>query len=401
MYLPDWSPKRSPERGQYETELFLLILFAAMVSATVWTVDKLNLHDNDPQGFEDFLSRTLGLSSTREGDGPSVVGKFKITYWNGKEVTFWVPEDVWSASVVAGNEHGCDPWLVVATAFSESPQYNNSTPSDVGALGVWQFMLSTWLGLWESNPPPRTHIPSAADAACRYLTQIGAVDALDEGEERFVDAFAITPPVWNRHIHQARFVYKLTKELNERDKGTEQPPLLLGLVEMKWWSPIVIWYLDFLGILPDFGDAEGDPVDIPDVGNPGEFRMPYDSYVVTQGPHGQSYGHLAVDISAGKGATIKSPISGVVTAKFTDGLKNTVLVIENQRYRVTLMHGDYSVDRGDELTISDGVGSESNNGNTRDKNGNYCGTGSNCGYHTHLNVYDKEAGHNVYPLNLL
>ena len=31
---------------------------------------------------------------------------------------------------------------------------------------------------------------------------------------------------------------------------------------------------------------------------------PYDEYWVTQGPHGMSYGHMAIDLAAGKGAIV-------------------------------------------------------------------------------------------------
>jgi hypothetical protein len=43
-----------------------------------------------------------------------------------------------------------------------------------------------------------------------------------------------------------------------------------------------------------------------------DFAAPYDSYVLTQGPHGFSYGHAAIDLSGGKGSTIRSPINGIV-----------------------------------------------------------------------------------------
>lgn len=127
---------------------------------------------------------------------------------------------------------------------------------------------------------------------------------------------------------------------------------------------------------------------------------PYDTYFLTQGLHGQSYGHLAIDIASGKGSTIKSLINGTVTAVTTDQWANTILVIDNDRYQVTLYHGDYTVSVGDPVTIGQAIGFESNHGYTMDRWGNLC-AGRDCGYHTHLNVFDKQAGANVDPLTLI
>ena len=137
-------------------------------------------------------------------------------------------------------------------------------------------------------------------------------------------------------------------------------------------------------------------------GDPAAIDWPYDHYTVTQGIHGASYGQMAIDIAAGKGAKIKSPISGVVTERYTDQWGNPTLVIENDVYQVTLLHGNYSVDVGEQLKIGQRIGSESNQGYTFDMQGNACwGAGRDCGYHTHLNIYDKRAGSNVNPFDVL
>jgi murein DD-endopeptidase MepM/ murein hydrolase activator NlpD len=130
------------------------------------------------------------------------------------------------------------------------------------------------------------------------------------------------------------------------------------------------------------------------------FMAPYDDYVVTQGLHGFSYGHMAVDLAAGKGTSIKSPINGKVTANYLDYLGNTTLVIENSKYKVTLLHGIYNVEVGDLLTAGQFVGTESNLGNTTDMFGISC-RGRECGFHTHLNVYHKVKQKNINPLNLI
>lgn len=137
------------------------------------------------------------------------------------------------------------------------------------------------------------------------------------------------------------------------------------------------------------------------VDNPTAFEAPYHSYVVSQGPHGFSYGHMAVDLAAGEGTTILSPINGVITELYTDQYGNPTLIIENEVYRVTLMHGDYFVTIGQKVSLGEAIGSESNHGYTMDMYGNLCWGRSGCGYHTHLNVFDKRLGTNVNPLNLL
>lgn len=134
--------------------------------------------------------------------------------------------------------------------------------------------------------------------------------------------------------------------------------------------------------------------------DPTLFAAPYDHYLITQGPHGFSYGHMAIDIAAGKGAEIKSPINGVVTALYIDEWGNPTLVIENDTYQVTLLHGKYTVQVGDEVQIGHVVGKESNQGFTTDLSGRSCWN-RDCGYHTHLNVFDKRLGANVNPLDLI
>ncbi|HSQ27412.1 MAG TPA: M23 family metallopeptidase [Anaerolineales bacterium] len=134
--------------------------------------------------------------------------------------------------------------------------------------------------------------------------------------------------------------------------------------------------------------------------DPRAFASPYDDFDLTQGPHGASYGHLAIDIAGGNGAPIKSPINGVISALYTDEWGNTTLVVENDVYQVMFLHGLYSVSLGDTVQTGDLLGTESNQGNTVDAYGQSC-RGRDCGYHTHLNVFDKILGENVNPLNLI
>jgi murein DD-endopeptidase MepM/ murein hydrolase activator NlpD len=134
--------------------------------------------------------------------------------------------------------------------------------------------------------------------------------------------------------------------------------------------------------------------------DPAAIAPPYDKFVVTQGPHGYSYGQMAIDIAAGKGATIKSPIDGIVTRLYTDPYGNPTLIIENDIYRVTLLHGKYTVTVGEHVDLGQPVGVESNKGLTTDMQGRSC-KGRKCGYHTHINIFDKRVGKNVNPLQVL
>ena len=130
------------------------------------------------------------------------------------------------------------------------------------------------------------------------------------------------------------------------------------------------------------------------------ISAPYDQYTLTQGPHGFSYGHMAIDIVAGKGAVIKSPINGRVTASYVDQYGNPTLVIENDIYQITLLHGIYTVAVDEEVKLGQPVGTESNLGYTTDWWGRSC-RNRDCGYHTHLNIFDKRIGGNINPLDVI
>jgi murein DD-endopeptidase MepM/ murein hydrolase activator NlpD len=130
------------------------------------------------------------------------------------------------------------------------------------------------------------------------------------------------------------------------------------------------------------------------------IAAPYEHYTITQGPHGFSYGHMAIDLAAGKGAAIKSPINGTATALYIDQWGNPTLVIENDYYQVTMLHGKYKVEVGQEVELGQMVGKESNLGYTTDMYGYSC-RDRDCGYHTHLNIFDKRIGANINPLDVI
>jgi murein DD-endopeptidase MepM/ murein hydrolase activator NlpD len=144
------------------------------------------------------------------------------------------------------------------------------------------------------------------------------------------------------------------------------------------------------------------PNDVPSIQvDPTAFSAPYEDYVLTQGLHGYSYGHMAIDLASGKDTPILSPIYGVISALYTDQYGNPTLVIENEIYKVTLLHGNYNVSVGEVVSLGQPVGVESNQGYTTDYAGNPCYGRDGCGFHTHMNVFDQRIGTNVNPLDLI
>ena len=153
--------------------------------------------------------------------------------------------------------------------------------------------------------------------------------------------------------------------------------------------------------LPEPAPAE-DPAAAEALARNTAIAMPYDTYFLTQGLHGESYGHRAIDIAAGNGSTIYSIINGTVTGTGYDQWSNTYIQIENDIYTALYMHGVYGLAVGDVVAAGQVIGSESNVGYTLDSYGNVCGySGRDCGYHTHLNVFDKRLGLNIDPLTLI
>ncbi len=154
--------------------------------------------------------------------------------------------------------------------------------------------------------------------------------------------------------------------------------------------------------LPETAPPAEDPAAADALARNTAVSVPYDTYFLTQGLHGESYGHLAIDIAAGNGSTIYSIINGTITGTGYDQWNNTYIQIENDVYTVLYMHGVYGLAVGDAVTAGQVIGTESNIGYTLDSYGNVCGyTGRDCGYHTHLNVFDKRLGLNIDPLTLI
>jgi len=164
------------------------------------------------------------------------------------------------------------------------------------------------------------------------------------------------------------------------DRATTQPAMAMDEVSLEDLEAAPLQTTDFIDYLV--------------------IGQPYEDYYLTQGPHGFSYGHNAIDISAGKGAEILSPISGMVVANFVDELGNPTLILENEIWQITLMHGEYILSTAEQVSLSQVVGYESNLGYTTDMQGRSC-QGRDCGYHTHLNIYDKRISANINPMDVL
>lgn len=122
----------------------------------------------------------------------------------------------------------------------------------------------------------------------------------------------------------------------------------------------------------------------------------------TQGDHGASYGHAAIDIAAGKGANILAPTDGEITGRGTDQWGNPFveMIDEDGEYRHLFLHGDYVVEEGQQVRQGEIIGYESNQGYTLDMAGNLC-AGRDCGYHTHWAAFDAVTGAPIYPGNLV
>ncbi len=209
-------------------------------------------------------------------------------------------------------------------------------------------------------------------------------------EEEFYD-----PPLYEAAYHE--YSYR---------SGVRPQWLLLPVLLLTIWLLFVLGQ----GAMGKVMDAEGETAvappsqaetDLPIGGAPADFISPYDEYIITQGLHGYAYGHMAIDLTAGAGAVIKAPITGEITALYMDEYGNTTLLLENERYQVTFLHGEYIAVVGQKIRQGDPIGTESNYGYTMDSAGNLCYGRAECGYHTHLNVFDKQINANINPLGLI
>lgn len=212
------------------------------------------------ENTEDFLLDQCGGAATTQVATPidfdsdfNNIPSFQITYWNGSEVTFNPPSrELWDAIISSSVQHGCDPWLVLATAHSENANFVNETsPSSDGRLGLFQFTPNSWLK-WktENNSSanashqisscdywqpytfsPRTHdfssptnLRAAVDSACRRILWTNA-QTKQSDERGFVQAFANKGEnpegeAWTDSVNRGEYVYRLWNELLTRGSKT-------------------------------------------------------------------------------------------------------------------------------------------------------------------------------------
>jgi|GEM_PF-4635385 len=375
------------------TPFFLFVLIVTLVLSLGY------YHDTDPQHYEEVVSELLGVQDFNIRSVPVVVdGKetviepFTINYWNGNKVKFYAPPEVWDPVWEAYMHFPwCDPRLNVAVAFSESSGYiNYDEENEATAIGVWQFIDSTWQRLWtvqipELYPellvmfpaPDRTDRKASAYAACVYYKLIGLDDAYSKGEEAFVKEFM----GWNRHEEQARFVYRLYSELLSRtgDLPTITTPEVNRVVlEPSPWKKFVLEALQLLGIYPEVAYAydnspgEGLPGDIGD-GNckaliGGRFTIGPRGYHT--GCEGTSWSCGLIkgyDYIASDGTPLFAPMNGVVTAMFYDGLGNTILTLKLENdMEIGIMHLHFpeNLAVGSQVVAGQQIGSVGNIGNS-------------------------------------
>jgi murein DD-endopeptidase MepM/ murein hydrolase activator NlpD len=322
----------------------------------------------------------------------SVLPEFEVTYWNGAPVRFYAPKEVWDPLLEASQKFGCDPLLVLAVAHSESSTYNNTQPSPVGAEGVWQFMWETWVHVWAGTGelPNRRDIPKAAEAACRHIqNDLGFADKTDH--DSFVAAFtgADGSWTWNQHEPQADYVWRLWQELQTQTDTVATSGVSSDMPKV---APVEV---DFQALLKSLALERGEPIELP--GATDEWIVPYvpGTFWVNGGVHADPWGGKAVDVAGGANTLIIAPITGVVTENTIDPNGSSVLFIESDEYKAVLLHGLWSVQVGDVVSIGDEIGTEGNLGYTFKMDGTKCGTGSDCGYHTHFNLVDKTTGESV------
>lgn len=408
--LPDWmwTVQRIADRLIIGPIILAILLYGSIVFFLGWKTSQppTNLLVHPAQVVEaarDYLNGELTDEGgfRIEGAGlPSVLRvsslgvtqdlpQFEIEYWDGNMTTFYAPAEVWEPVLIAAEKHGCDPLLVIAVAHSESHDYDNTEVSSAGAAGVWQFTPETWATLWDENPPSRTDIPAAADAACRHIHEDLGLDA-EETRAGFISNFtgADGSWAWNQHAGQADYVWRLWQELRRRNTELVE----LGTSENPYSEEFVFDFDQAASLLEDL--ITGFEI----VGDQHALALPYreGTYVITQEQHGANYGHAAMDIAGGDGTPLYSPCNCVVVDVYTDIYGNPTLVLENDEYIVVLLHGNYTVETRDVLKLGDLIGTESNQGYTFSDD-RYCGTGSTCGYHTHFNVYLTDIGESVYP----
>lgn len=85
-------------------------------------------------------------SGNEDTDPAPLFDPFTITYWDGSDVEFAPPtQELWGYILSSSSRHGCDPYLVLATAHAMSRDYTNQNiPDGQGRLGLFQITPEMW-----------------------------------------------------------------------------------------------------------------------------------------------------------------------------------------------------------------------------------------------------------------
>lgn len=303
-------------------------------------------------------------------------------------------------------EYEARDWSEVARE-TISEDYTDFVGHGAGEMGPDGILPSTGLRICEvlrEHEDRKIQSCNFFDPVVSTFAKATWLDMIGYQSSQTDDAKVIELYGWNRDEAYRKRLVARAAEVND-EEGVSS--LLFAssetLLPANYVTDGLVLYLDVFDLLPP-GFTKPGSVFTGDVvvKGPDAFRLPYDEgeYSITQGEHD---GNRSVDLKAGHGAEVKSPINGVVTEIFTDGLGNTAVRIKNQRYTVTILHGDYHVEVGDELKIGEPIGTESNNGNTRgtvDGVVIQCNNRPGCGDHTHITVFDNEENVFLNAFNL-
>lgn len=384
-------------------------------------------HDADPQGYEDFIAASLGAQGDfitylppdveekliELGFDPAIIAAGMISQkWISEN--YGVPIDLGMYQAIYEREwdegRNPGPWEAIDRACAYSVQeceaakwllnfwkekgvtspylsedYTNYRGGGAGEFGLVLPSTAKIIceGLSQSNHPD----PSAL--RCEFLDPTGGASA---GVYWWLNAIKYKADLsdpekfsalwgWNHDQGYRWELIERSKEVNTLLASIgnfDADGYRIGQASEDWWKQPAILFLKAVGLWPEGLDF--------DPNSPGPSPAPGDewlamvykpgTYDVTQGLHGQSYGHCAIDVSAGLGSPVYSPINGTVTQKYVDGYNNPVIRIENSKFEVELLHGIWTVDKGQKVVISQKIGTEASIGNST-------------GPHTHFHALQK------------
>lgn len=329
--------------GRSAILLLVVLLFAPILRPIIFSPSVLAAFDQI-----DFSRLLPGGDESPSNPAPAERGRVPAITGSESQYMNMVYE------IVASQGHQVEPELVMGIIQQES-NWNATAVSSANAKGLMQLMPGTASDMGVSDPfNPYQNITGGV----KYITWL--LRRYNGDQERAVQAYHAGPG----NI-ESRGPSELDRYYSQR---------VLGFYE-DYKARASVGSLRPYGV----GTEQIGPI--------------YETATLTQGHHEDK----AVDLAAGGGTPIFSPITGEIVAKYVDGLGNTVIKIENDFWLITLLHGDYLPEVGDEISQGDIIGYEDNFGNTR-SGGVACFGRDGCGEHTHITIRDKSLGYNVDPL---